>query len=160
MTTNPDVLKLARSIADAAVPDVNADHPEQTTRRVIWDQCRLSAIAAIERTTQLAGQFVRDDDGKHLHRTTAWMLERYDHLRQQGQTMQTDDLAAQMVREIDERLSWLFGVRAFGPISVVEAEAIARRYIKKARKDAIKRAVPDIHPLALRYILNELRKEG
>lgn len=92
MTTNPDVLRLARSIAASS-----------TTFKLFKDAYLrgdndnslivLVAIAAIERTTELSVQFIdaapmpgyverADDPGMAAASHLSGSLEAYDHLRQ------------------------------------------------------------------------------
>lgn len=67
--TNPEALRLARSIVKEHYPEMKDSY---TGRRL------QIAIAAIERTKDLSVQFLRTDDGLE----TIAAFERYDHLRQ------------------------------------------------------------------------------
>lgn len=91
MTTNPDVLRLARSIAAHALcgpekwkPGVKAGMYEDIMRGLADTEALVqAAIAAIERTTELSRDFVNYNlapNGK-TH-SIAWHIERYAHLRQ------------------------------------------------------------------------------
>jgi len=76
MTTNPDVLRLAREIGGEGLdPYTKAEWGAGLKDNTVM-MARI--ISAIERTKDLSVQFLRADDG--LETITAF--ERYDHLRQ------------------------------------------------------------------------------
>lgn len=95
MTTNPDVLKLAREIAANMCASEYMAHMTLAGARDSGDAVH-AAIAAIERTTQLskdaACNQVRSpetSDDRVWNSASVKLAEtfhNYDHLRQQGQT--------------------------------------------------------------------------
>lgn len=83
MTTNPDVLRLARIIANETVPEDS----EGANHKSEWYIARDAAIAAIERTTFLGASYLNVKHGLPTHDyepgySDIQDLRRYDHLRQ------------------------------------------------------------------------------
>lgn len=78
MTTNPDVLRLAREIVAANTDSWGWGPLADFEGLSEHDLAVNAAIAAIERTKDLSVQFLRTDDGLE----TIAAFERYAHLRQ------------------------------------------------------------------------------
>lgn len=99
MTTNPEVLRLAREVAASMRPYSHNSALVLDGERDGIDIVQV-AIAAIERTKDLSVQFLRTDDGLE----TIAAFERYDHLRQPEKDTGTQAAIADYDRTMREEV--------------------------------------------------------